>query len=354
MSSIEKFYKNKNILITGITGFKGSWLASWLSLLGSKIYGISKTPNKNINLFQQLELHKRVVYKNIDICNIKELNNFINFSKPQIIFHLAAQPLIAYSYTYPLETFKTNILGTANILEIFRKNKFIKSLICVTSDKCYEDKKKLTQFKEGDRLGGIDPYSTSKACAEIIARSYQKSFSNILGNNRGLSTARAGNVIGGGDWSQKRLIPDCIRSLLKNKKIIIRNPTFNRPWQHVMDPIHGYLMLAMKQYTYAEKFSGAWNFGPDPKSLKTVEKVVRDIVALWGSGSFIFKKSKFYEQKNLQLNISKSKKELGWKPVLSMDESIFKTIDWYLRVYKKKEDPITVTNNQIIDFINAI
>lgn len=357
MLDYKKFYKKKRILITGISGFKGSWLANWLDMLGAKVFGFANTSSKNCNLFKNLKLKKRVNFKVLDICNFKLLNDYVKFIKPQIIFHLASQPLITVSYKEPLNTFQTNILGTLNILEVFRLNVSIKSLICVTSDKCYESKESLKYYRESDRLGGVDPYSVSKVAADIIANSYYYNFFyNKFKNNKALSIVRPGNVIGGGDWSQNRLIPDCIRSLLKNKTIILRKPHFNRPWQHVLETIYGYLVLAMKQFHNPKYFSGSWNFGPNVRNLKKVKDIVKIIVNCWGSGKFKVKKSrnKTYEQKNLQLNINKAVNKLGWKPFLSIEKSLMKTIDWYLQVCKYNKDPLQVTNNQIVDFMNEI
>ena len=239
MNKISSFYKNKRILVTGATGFKGAWLCSWLLKLGAKVSGIGYTPNKNKNLFYSLRLDKKINLKLFDIRNHDRLNQFINSSKPTIIFHLAGQPLVLESYKNPLLTFDINSRGTLNVLEVAKKSKFVKSVVSITSDKCYENighYKKV--YSENDRLGGLDPYSASKASAELIIKSYRDSFfKNKI--NCGISSARAGNVIGGGDWSQNRLIPDCIKFIRKKTKIKIRNPNFSRPWQFVLEPLKG-------------------------------------------------------------------------------------------------------------------
>ena len=260
MDKIKKFYKNKKVLVTGATGFKGSWLCSWLLKLGAKVYGTGYSPNQNKNLFYDLNLNNRINLKIFDIRDYRRLKNFIYYSKPKIIFHLAAQSLVYNSYQKPLITFDINCRGTLNILEITKKYKFIKSAVLITSDKCYENVGKIKRYKESDMLGGVDPYSASKGAAELIIRSYRESF---FKNKKkcGVSSARAGNVIGGGDWSKKRLIPDCIRSLIKNEAILLRNPNFSRPWQLVLEPLKGYLILAKKQFENPLKYSGAWNFG---------------------------------------------------------------------------------------------
>ena len=352
MDSITNFYKNKKVLVTGATGFKGAWLCSWLLKLGAKVYGIGFTPNKNKNLFYSLSLDKKIVLKLFDIRDFKKLNKFINFARPSIIFHLAGQPLVFESYKEPLTTFDVNFRGTLNVLETSKNSKFVKSIVLITSDKCYENighYKKM--YSETDRLGGLDPYSASKASAELTIKSYRDSF--FRNKNRcGISSARAGNVIGGGDLSQKRLIPDCIRFIRNKSKIKIRNPNFSRPWQFVLEPLKGYLMLAKIQYENPNKYSGAWNFGPEYKSIKSVREIVELIINYWGSGSIkVEKNNKFYEHHYLQLDIKKAKKYLKWKPTYDVKESVNVTVDWYYRVLNNKENPIMVTNEQIDQYM---
>ncbi len=351
MIKFKKFYKNKKILVTGVTGFKGSWLTYWLYKMGANIIGIGYNPNKNKNLFYQLKLDKKIDLKIVDIRNFKKLNNIIIKSRPQIIFHLAAQPLIYESYKQPLATFDVNFRGSLNVVESARINKFVKSTIIVTSDKCYESNNSTKGFKETDILGGIDPYSASKSSAELMLRAYRESFFKEK-KSMGLSSGRAGNVIGGGDWSPKRLIPDTIKSIRNNKKIYIRNPNFNRPWQLVLEPIKGYLMLAKAQYDNSKKFSGAWNFGTNPNSKTDVKTIVNYIIKFWGSGKSKIKKKSFYEQENLQLNIKKAKKILKWKPTYNIKQSVKITTDWYRRVFKLKEKPERVTSDQIDRYMN--
>ena len=345
--TLKKFYNRKKVLITGVTGFKGTWLCSWLLELGANITGIGYNPNLNKNLFYKLKLNNKINLKLFDIRDISKLNSLVKKSKPSIIFHLAAQPLIYESYKKPLETFDINSRGTLNILEVTRLNKFIKSVVIVTSDKCYANNYSTKGFKENDRLGGVDPYSASKASAEITVKAYRESFfskKNIVG----ISTGRAGNVIGGGDWSPKRLIPDSIKFLRKNKSIYLRNPNFNRPWQFVLEPIKGYLLLGLKQFYNPKKYSGAWNFGTERNSVTSVKKIVQYIIEFWGSGKLkINKQKKFYEQQNLQLNIQKSKRILNWKPTYNIKQSVYVTVDWYSQVLNNKKSPIDITNEQI-------
>ena len=348
---INNFYKNKKVLVTGATGFKGAWLCYWLVMLGAKVYGIGYNPNKNKNLFYSLKLNKKIKLKLFDIRNKKKLESFVKTSKPTIVFHLAAQPLILESYKKPYLTYTVNTLGTLNILETVKNNNTIKSLVCITSDKCYESNNSTKGFKETDKLGGEDPYSGSKASAEIMIGTYQKSFFDE--KKCGIASARAGNVIGGGDWSENRLIPDSINSIMKNKTIYIRNPNFNRPWQHVIEPLYGYLILAKKIYKEPKRYSGPWNFGAKKNTVTNVLKIVKAIVKFWGKGKINFKKNqKYYEQTNLQLNINKSKKFLKWEPKYSIIKSIHVTVNWYKKVLVEKYSIEKITTEQIQDYMN--
>ncbi len=352
MESIKNFYKNKKILVTGATGFKGAWLCSWLLKLKAKVYSTGYNPNQNRNLFYKLRLHEKTNLKIFDIRHFGKLDTFIRKTKPSIIFHLAAQPLILKSYEDPYLTFTVNFLGSTNIMECSRKYKFIKSVILVTTDKVYENSGKTIGFKETDLLGGIDPYSASKSSTELMIRAYRESFFNKK-RISGVSSVRAGNVIGGGDWSKNRLIPDSIRSSIKNQKIILRNPSFNRPWQFVLEPLKGYLILAKKQFENPKKYSGAWNFGNKSKSVVTVSQIVEYIINFWGSGKLEkLSKNNVYEQQNLQLNSSKAIKLLKWKPTYSIKQSVKVTTQWYYDVLKRKKSPSVVTNQQIQDYMN--
>ena len=348
---INNFYKNKKVLVTGATGFKGAWLCYWLVMLGAKVYGVGYNPNKNKKLFYSLKLDKKIKLKLFDIRNKKKLESFVKTSKPIIVFHLAAQPLILESYKKPYLTYTVNCLGTLNILETVKNNNIIKSLVCITSDKCYESNNSTKGFKETDKLGGEDPYSGSKASAEIMIGTYQKSFFNE--KKCGIASARAGNVIGGGDWSENRLIPDSINSIMKNKTIYIRNPNFNRPWQHVIEPLYGYLILAKKIYKEPKRYSGPWNFGTKKNTVTNVLKIVKAIVKFWGKGKINFKRNqKYYEQTNLQLNINKSKKFLKWEPKYSIIKSIHVTVNWYKKVLVEKYSVEKITTEQIQDYMN--
>ncbi len=348
----KKFYQNKKVLVTGATGFKGSWLCLWLNMLGAKVYGVGYNPNNNKNLFYQLQLNKKIKVIHCDIKNLKKLSKIIKKIKPTIVFHMAAQPLIFEGYKKPYETYMVNAMGTLNILDIIKNCNFVRSAVFITSDKCYQSNNSTKGFVENDKLGGEDPYSGSKASAEIMINTYIKSFFDNK-KNIGLASARAGNVIGGGDWSQNRLVPDCIKSLNKNKTIFLRNPNFNRPWQHVLEPLNGYLILGMKLFNSPKKFSGSWNFGSKRNTVTNVLTIVKQIIKIWGRGKLKYiKKKKYYEQTNLQLNILKANKLLKWYPKLSIANSVKITVDWYKLVMLKKNNPDEVTKKQIIDYMN--
>ena len=347
---INNFYKNKKVLVTGATGFKGAWLCYWLVMLGAKVYGIGYNPNKNKNLFYSLKLNKKIKLKLFDIRNKKKLESFVKTSKPIIVFHLAAQPLILESYKKPYLTYTVNSLGTLNILETVKNNNTIKSLVCITSDKCYESNNSTKGFKETDKLGGEDPYSGSKASAEIMIGTYQKSFFNE--KKCGIASARAGNVIGGGDWSANRLIPDSINSIMENKTIYIRNPNFNRPWQHVIEPLYGYLILAKKIYKEPKRYSGPWNFGPDQNSINTVQDTVELAVQIWGNSASweLTSDNHLHEASLLQLNSEKAKSILGWKPRWDFGKAVSETIQWYKNYYCSKQKMLDVTLDQISEY----
>ncbi len=351
MEKITNFYKNRKILVTGATGFKGSWLCSWLLQLGSKVYGTGYSPNKNKNLFHSLNLNKKISLELFDIRDFNKIYHLVKTKKPEIIFHLAAQPLVIDSYLNPMYTLDVNYRGTLNILEAAKRCSSVKTIICITTDKVYEHSSKNRNFKETDRLGGEDPYSLSKASAEFVIKSYRTIFKSIR-KKCYISSVRAGNVIGGGDWSDYRLVPDCVKSINSNKTIVIRNPNYTRPWQHVLEPLKGYLILAKKQTQNPEKFASDWNFGPQSNFKFTVLQLVKLIIKYWGRGKYkVKKKINFKEQKNLNLNISKAKKVLKWKSTYSSQEGINKTIQWYFNVTHKKLKPSIATNNQIIEYM---
>jgi len=345
-------YKNKKILITGSTGFKGSWLSFWLKKLGADVTGVALKPEKGSFIFNSLKLDKNIQQFYVDIKDRKKLSKIIKTIKPDIIFHLAAQSVVLRSIDKPLETFETNIMGSLNILEEYRNNN-INSLVFCTSDKCYENKEWIWGYRETDHLGGKDPYSASKACAEIIFSSYFRTYLNFNKNNK-VGSVRAGNVIGGGDFKENRIIPDMIKSILKKKDLILRSPKSTRPWQHVLDPLYGYLLLGsnLLQNKLCVDLP-SWNFGPDINDLYDVNYIAKSFINKWDSKIKIKSINKNKNESHLlQLNSEKAKLELGWKPTLILDETIDYTYQWYYDYFIKGESSITITNRQIDSFTN--
>ncbi|MDR2437270.1 MAG: CDP-glucose 4,6-dehydratase [Endomicrobium sp.] len=331
-------YKNKKVFITGHTGFKGSWLALWLTQLGAKICGYALKPNTEPSMFNILGLEK-IIERHIegDIRDFDKLNIELNKFSPDIVFHMAAQPLVRISYKEPLETYQTNVLGTVNILEVVRRNEKVKAVVNVTTDKCYKNKG--TAYKETDELGGYDPYSSSKACSELVTSSYRDSFFNVQDfgrkHNTLLATARSGNVIGGGDYSLDRLIPDFVKSVQKNQNIILRNTHAIRPWQFVLEPIRGYILLGEKLLNLEKQYADAYNFGPEEASAISVEEFIKKAISFWGKGGYKEDvREQPHEAKVLKLDISKAKKELNWFPCYNIDGAVKYTIEWYKAYYE--------------------
>lgn len=348
-------FRGKTVLVTGDTGFKGSWLSFWLHELGAKVVGIALPPDQKDGLFEALELHKKIRHHDADIRDAEVVQKIFGETRPEFVFHLAAQSLVRKSYFEPKATWDTNVGGSTNILEAVRNCPSVKSLIYVTSDKCYKNKEWLWGYRENDELGGHDLYSSSKAAAELLFTSYQKCFLEKI-ENLGASSVRAGNVIGGGDWSADRIVPDCITSLLKHAPIPVRNPASIRPWQHVLDPLNGYLLLAYKQATSSKTLSGNWNFGPDATSNKTVMELVNSIIEHWGSGSFLTpsrEEQVLHEASLLQLNCDKAKHMLNWRPVWDFKRTINETISWY-KALSEKKNMEEVTRHQIKTFMKDI
>lgn len=340
------FYKNKRVFITGHTGFKGIWLTNTLLTIGAKVAGYSLR-DKKIFIYKKNCNYKKVKNIYANILNLKKIKSEILKFKPQIIFHLAAQSLVIKSIKNPKNTIETNLNGTLNILEACRNYNFIKSAVIITSDKCYLNKEIYQGYKESDVLGGDDPYSASKASAELIYHAYNETF--FKKKNIGIATTRAGNVIGGVDWSENRIVPDIIKSIKYKKKLTIRNPLSTRPWQHVLEPINGYLLLGFKLFKNPKKFSQPWNFGPKGNQVKNVKNLVKDFNKYMPPFKLKvnFKKvSQFNEAKLLKLNSNKSYKYLKWNCKWTMEQAIYQTALWYKNFLLKK-DPITLTKKQI-------
>ncbi|HEY8688014.1 MAG TPA: CDP-glucose 4,6-dehydratase [Chitinophagaceae bacterium] len=329
-----EIYSGKKVFVTGHTGFKGSWLITWLHLLGATVKGYALQPENEKDIFNIVSPHLNIESVIADIRDKQKLQQEILSFQPDFIFHLAAQPLVRRSYEIPAETFEVNAIGTANLLEAIIHLEKKCTTVIVTTDKVYENKERNKSYKEKNRLGGYDPYSASKACTEIVANSFHQSFFNIKNietHRKALATARAGNVIGGGDYNKDRIIPDIINHLNSGEPIPVRNPNAVRPWQHVLEPLAGYLMLAALLDNSPEKLSASYNFGPKKKDHLTVENLVDIAIACWGAGSWkdISDASQPHEAGILKLNINRAKKELKWRPKLNSKEAIQWTIDWY-------------------------
>lgn len=350
-------YQNKKILVTGHTGFKGSWLVTWLQMLGAKVVGISLEPNTKPSHFEILNsaTEPQVESHFVDIRDAAKINELINAIKPDAVFHLAAQPLVRESYITPLYTFETNVLGTANILDACRAVDALKAIIVITSDKCYENKEWLWGYRESDPMGGHDPYSASKGCAELVTSSFRNSYFNLDAFGKShqtlVATARAGNVIGGGDWAKDRLIPDIIRGIAANETIQIRNPNATRPWQHVLECLSGYLCLGEKLLSGDKCFAEGWNFAPGFSSDVKVIDVINRIQKYWSKFQYEIKqlKNQPHEANLLKLDCSKAMAKLKWQNVWNLDQTIAATINWYREFYETGK---LLTENDINTYVN--
>jgi CDP-glucose 4,6-dehydratase len=323
------FWSGKRVLITGHTGFKGSWLSIWLSRLGADVTGYALQPPSRPSLFEEARVSDTMNSVIGDIRDLEEFRRQVNSSRPEIVFHLAAQSLVRKSYEEPLLTFMTNVMGTAHVLEAVREAPSVRAILVVTSDKVYENQNWLWGYRENDLLGGHDPYSSSKACAELVALAYRRSFYHEDGATR-VVTARAGNVIGGGDWAEDRLVPDLARSLQQSGRVRLRNPSFIRPWQHVLDPLHGYLLLAEALYEGQSDLPSQWNFGPDAESHTSVLTLASRLMEHWGINGVDHDEGEHpAEAATLGLDSSRARRYLGWRPHLGLEPTIEKVADWY-------------------------
>jgi CDP-glucose 4,6-dehydratase len=348
-------FRNKTVWISGHTGFKGAWLTQWLLQLGAKVHGFALSPNTNPALFEQLNLAEQIANEFADIRDLSRVKTSIQTAQPDFVFHLAAQPLVRTSYEKPIETYEVNVMGTAHVLEALRDLKKPCVAVFVTTDKCYENREWIYGYRENEPLGGHDPYSSSKAAAEIVISAYRRSF--FANHPVKIASARAGNVIGGGDWALDRIVPDCIRALQKGKKIPVRNRTATRPWQHVLEPLSGYLWLAAVLQKSdlvqapTEELAAAFNFGPTPEANRTVLQLVEEILRWW-PGSFEDKSNPnaVHEAKLLQLSIEKARAILGWFPVWNFPTTIGKTVEWYKTVSENSSRARNFTTEQIEQF----
>ena len=345
-------YRNRTILITGHAGFKGSWLAFWLKQLGAEVVGYSLKPDTDETLYDILGLRNLLKESLIaDIRDVRQLENFFARHKPSVVFHLAAQPLVRLSYSEPVRTYETNVIGTLKVLEAARKTPSVKAFVNVTTDKCYENVEKKEGYRENDPMGGYDMYSSSKGCSEILTSSYRRSFLPD-GKPFALASARAGNVIGGGDWAADRLIPDCIRAFRKGEIVFIRNPYATRPWQFVLEPLAGYLRLGQKLLEQGAEYARGYNFGPEMNKDIKVCEVAQMVAGIWGNGKVeIGRGDGLHEATLLQLNIEKAGRELGVYPVYDAKEAIAETTGWYKTYYDGKGNMEEFTREQINKFV---
>jgi CDP-glucose 4,6-dehydratase len=337
---VTEFWSKRRVLLTGHTGFKGSWLAAWLHRLGAEVTGYALEPPTNPSLFDQAGLKDCLDDRRRDVRDAATVADEMEKCRPEVVFHLAAQSLVRASYDDPVGTYATNVMGTVHVLEAARKTK-PRVVVVVTSDKCYENREVLRPYSEDDPLGGHDPYSSSKGCAEIVSAAYRRSFGGAI------ATVRAGNVIGGGDWANDRIVPDCVRAFRAGQSVQVRNPAATRPWQHVLEPLHGYLLLARRMWDEPERFGGAWNFGPNDEDVVAVRVLVDKLAKEWRIENAWSADERIapHEAQSLRLDSTKARKILGWKPKLRLDEAIRWIADWH-----RSSDARGATMKQIDDY----
>jgi CDP-glucose 4,6-dehydratase len=335
------FYRGKRVLITGHTGFKGSWLAIWLHELGAEVIGFALDPFSNQDNYVLSGIEHKITDIRGDIRDGQLLKNVFQKYQPEIVFHLAAQPLVRLSYDIPVETYEVNVMGSINVMEAIRVTESVKVAVMITTDKCYENREQIWGYRENEAMGGYDPYSSSKGAAEIAIASWRQSFFNpdqYAKHGKSIASVRAGNVIGGGDWALDRIIPDCIKALEAGNTIDIRSPKAIRPWQHVLEPLSGYMLLASKMRDKPTKYCEGWNFGPRTESIATVWDVASKVVENYGKGELrdLSNPNDLHEAKLLMLDISKAKFQLGWEPKLNIEQTVALTVDWYKRYKTEK------------------
>ena len=349
-------YRGRRVLITGHSGFKGSWLAIWLKMLGAEVIGYSLEPPSDPSNFEACGIKNILTHIYGDIRDHRHLVSVFQRYQPEFVFHMAAQPLVRLSYSEPRLTYETNVMGTVNVLEAVRQTRSVRVVVNVTSDKCYENREWVWGYRECDPMGGYDPYSSSKGCAELVTAAYRRSFfsPSTPQPSVALASVRAGNVIGGGDWGRDRLVPDCICALSQGKEIVIRNPNAVRPWQHVLEPLSGYLLLGARLWTDGPRYASAWNFGPADDEVYTVEEVVKEVIRLWGQGRYRIDACKhLHEAHWLKLDCSKAHIKLGWKSRLNTKQALGKTVEWYRQFYESRstEELCVFTQRQIEEYM---
>lgn len=352
----EGIYNGRRVLVTGHTGFKGSWLCLMLNIIGADVYGYALDPPTNPSLFKEAKIDELVTSFIGDIRDLKNLTEVFQKVQPEIVIHMAAQPLVRESYKIPVETYEVNVMGTVHLLEACRNTKSVKSVVNVTTDKCYENKEWHWGYRENEPMGGYDPYSNSKGCSELVTASYRNSYFNHLDYEKhgvAIASARAGNVIGGGDWAADRLIPDFIKSITAGAKLQIRSPYAIRPWQHVLEPLTGYLTLAAKLFSSGVDYAQGWNFGPDDNDAQNVEWITKTICELWGedAGYEVDKNPQPHEANYLKLDCSKAKAELDWYPKWNISKTLDSIVKWN-KAFKSGEEVRKVSCNQIYEYFH--
>ncbi len=350
----QEFWRGKRVFVTGHTGFKGSWLCLWLQSLGAQVEGYSLDPPSRPSLYEVARVGEGMQDVRGDIRDLGTLQTAVAQQQPEIVFHLAAQSLVRYSYLHPIETLATNVMGTAHVLEAVRRTPSVRVAVIVTSDKCYENREWVWGYRENEPMGGHDPYSSSKGCAELVTNAYRCSYFNVseyTNHKLAVATVRAGNVIGGGDWADDRLIPDFMRAILAGRPLIIRNPDAIRPWQHVLDPLSGYMLLAERLWAAGPEFAEAWNFGPHEENAKSVEWIVERLMQLWGGSASwqLDGREHPHEAHYLKLDSSKARMKLGWQPRWDIETALKSVIEWY-RAYFAKVDMRETMLKQIASY----
>ncbi|MGN6805705.1 MAG: CDP-glucose 4,6-dehydratase [Trinickia sp.] len=351
------FWRGKKVFVTGHTGFKGSWLTLWLQALGAKVTGYALAPDTTPNLFELARVADGIDSVISDIRDRHAVLNAMKAASPEIVIHMAAQPLVRESYASPVETYETNVMGTVHVLEAVRHVPGVKSVVIVTTDKCYENHEWEWGYRENEAMGGYDPYSSSKGCAELVTAAYRRSFFNpstYATHGVAIASARAGNVIGGGDWATDRLIPDIMRAIMREERVRIRSPHAIRPWQHVLEPLSGYLLLAEKLYSEQSRYAEAWNFGPNDADARPVQAIVERLTSQWGDGaSWALDGDEHpHEATFLKLDCSKARNRLGWQPRWNLERALDEIVAWY-KAAARQEDMRAVTLEQIDQFTQS-